>query len=105
MCDLRLSGAIASRAKIGSWITFTVAWTTLVHFPLAHMVWGGTVVHISAGTAAFVLAVSARGLPPFELAPAQPAPVPRPPPTAGTRRRARRKKQETDHGSSQAFHA
>lgn len=53
MCDLRLSGAIASRAKIGSWITFTVASTTLVYFPLAHMVWGGTVVHISAGTAAF----------------------------------------------------
>lgn len=84
-----ISGAIASRAKIGSWITFTVAWTTLVYFPLAHMVWGGgvlgggsrsvaawlfgatngeanvapidfaggTVVHISAGTAAFVLAV------------------------------------------------
>lgn len=84
-----ISGAIASRVKIGSWVTFTVAWVTLVYFPLAHMVWGGgvlghsersvaawmfgatdgvanippidfaggTVVHISAGTAAFVLAV------------------------------------------------
>lgn len=84
-----ISGAIASRVKIGSWIAFIAVWATLVYFPLAHMVWGGgvlgegenslaallfghengealiapidfaggTVVHISAGTAAFVLAL------------------------------------------------
>lgn len=84
-----ISGAIASRVKIGAWIAFVIAWVTLVYFPLAHMVWGGgilgdgenslsaalfghvngeaaivpidfaggTVVHISAGTAAFVLAL------------------------------------------------
>ncbi len=84
-----ISGAIASRVKIGAWVLFAGVWSTLVYFPLAHMVWGGgllshhehsiaawmygtengeariapidfaggTVVHISAGTAALVLAV------------------------------------------------
>ncbi|WP_425292301.1 ammonium transporter [Corynebacterium mayonis] len=84
-----ISGAIASRVKIGSWVVFAGVWSTLVYFPLAHMVWGGgilshdehslaawmfgtengealiapidfaggTVVHISAGTAALVLAL------------------------------------------------
>ncbi len=84
-----ISGALASRVKIGSWIIFAAAWSTLVYFPLAHMVWGGgllshaersiaawmygthggeariapidfaggTVVHISAGVAALVLAL------------------------------------------------
>lgn len=84
-----ISGAIASRVKIGSWVLFAGLWSTLVYFPLAHMVWGGgllshsehslaslmfgtedgealiapidfaggTVVHISAGTAALVLAL------------------------------------------------
>lgn len=84
-----ISGAIASRVKIGSWMVFAGIWSTLVYFPLAHMVWGGgilgegensisawmfgsengealiapidfaggTVVHISAGIAALVLAL------------------------------------------------
>ncbi|MCT2286996.1 ammonium transporter [Corynebacterium sanguinis] len=84
-----ISGAVASRVKIGSWVVFAALWSTLVYFPLAHMVWGGgllghaegsiaarlfgvvdgeaavspidfaggTVVHISAGTAALVLAL------------------------------------------------
>lgn len=84
-----ISGAIASRVKIGSWVLFATLWSTFVYFPLAHMVWGGgilghttrsvsawmfgtqdgeariapidfaggTVVHISAGTAALVLAL------------------------------------------------
>ncbi len=82
-----ISGAIASRVKIGAWMVFAGVWTTLVYFPLAHMVWGGgilgegtrsvsawmfgsengeahiapidfaggTVVHISAATAALIL--------------------------------------------------
>lgn len=84
-----ISGAVAGRVKIGAWVLFAAAWSTLVYFPLAHMVWGGgllghaegsiasamfgfdgeeatvapidfaggTVVHISAGTAALVLAL------------------------------------------------
>lgn len=84
-----ISGAIASRVKVGSWVLFAALWSTFVYFPLAHMVWGGgllsedanslaglmfgveggealiapidfaggTVVHISAGTAALVLAL------------------------------------------------
>ncbi len=36
-----ISGAIASRVKIGAWMVFAGVWATLVYFPLAHMVWGG----------------------------------------------------------------
>ncbi len=75
--------------KFSAWLLFAGLWTTIVYFPLAHMVWGGgilshaeasvsswifgttdgqatvapidfaggTVVHISAGTAAMVLAL------------------------------------------------
>src|ERR1700758_5402617 len=60
-----ISGAIADRAKFGPWVVFTVAWATLVYFPVAHWVWGGgwlsslgiedftggTVVHVNAGPA------------------------------------------------------
>ncbi|WKD57433.1 Ammonia channel precursor [Corynebacterium capitovis DSM 44611] len=84
-----ISGALASRVKIGSWLLFSALWSTFVYFPLAFMVWGGgilghsesslaawvfgtdgqealiapidfaggTVVHISAGAAALVLAL------------------------------------------------
>ena len=73
-----ISGAIADRAKFGTWLTFTALWVTLAYFPMAHMVWGGgllsdegpfasiadpidfaggTVVHINAGVAALVLAL------------------------------------------------
>ncbi|MFD0691249.1 ammonium transporter [Actinomadura fibrosa] len=65
-----ISGAIADRAKFGAWIAFTVAWATLVYFPVAHWVWGtgwlnklgiedfagGTVVHVNAGAAGLALA-------------------------------------------------
>ncbi|TDD73327.1 ammonium transporter [Actinomadura rubrisoli] len=65
-----ISGAIADRAKFGAWMTFTVAWATLVYFPVAHWVWGtgwlnklgiedfagGTVVHVNAGAAGLALA-------------------------------------------------
>ena len=60
-----ISGAIADRTKFGAWAVFTVAWATLVYFPVAHWVWGGgwlsslgiedfaggTVVHVNAGSA------------------------------------------------------
>jgi len=65
-----ISGAIADRAKFGSWVVFTIAWATLVYFPVAHWVWwdgwlfkmgiedfaGGTVVHVNAGAAGLALA-------------------------------------------------
>ncbi|MFC7879754.1 ammonium transporter [Isoptericola sp. NPDC057391] len=73
-----ISGAIADRAKFGTWMVFVAVWVTLCYFPMAHMVWGGgllsgdgpfasiatpidfaggTVVHINAGVAALVLAL------------------------------------------------
>jgi ammonium transporter, Amt family len=66
-----ISGAIADRTKFGAWALFTVAWATLVYFPVAHWVWGGgwlsslgiedfaggTVVHVNAGAAGLALAL------------------------------------------------
>lgn len=73
-----ISGAIADRAKFGSWLVFAGIWSTLVYFPVAAWVWGGgwimelgtwldmpsvidyaggTAVHINAGAAALALAI------------------------------------------------
>jgi Amt family ammonium transporter len=67
-----ISGSIADRVKLSSWIVFIVIWVTLCYFPIAHMVWGGgfitehwapqdyaggTVVHINAGIAGGILAL------------------------------------------------
>lgn len=77
-----VSGAIADRAKFGSWMIFAGLFATLVYFPVAAWVWGGgwvanlgttlfgessgvgvidyaggTVVHINAGAAALALAL------------------------------------------------
>jgi Amt family ammonium transporter len=69
-----ISGAIADRVKLSSWIVFLPLWVTFSYFPIAHMVWstgvgfisrhfgaqdyaGGTVVHINAGVAGLVLAL------------------------------------------------
>lgn len=73
-----ISGAIADRAKFGSWMVFAGVWSTLVYFPVAAWVWGGgwimnlgetlglpsvidyaggTAVHINAGAAALALAI------------------------------------------------
>lgn len=66
------SGAIIDRMRFVAYLTFGVIWTTIIYDPLAHWVWGdggwlrqlgaldfagGTVVHISAGTTAVVLAL------------------------------------------------
>jgi Amt family ammonium transporter len=66
------SGAIVDRMRFTAYLVFGVLWTTIVYDPLAHWVWGdggwlrmlgaldfagGTVVHISAGTTAIVLAL------------------------------------------------
>jgi ammonium transporter, Amt family len=72
-----ISGAFAERMKFRAMLLFTVLWTTVVYFPLAHMVWGsggflnaalggrvpaldfagGTVVHIASGFSALVCAL------------------------------------------------
>ncbi|MFL6108272.1 MAG: ammonium transporter [Marmoricola sp.] len=67
-----ISGSIADRVKMSSWVVFIVGWVTFAYFPIAHNVWaggwlythfpnldyaGGTVVHINAGVAGLVLAL------------------------------------------------
>ncbi len=67
-----ISGAVVERMRFPAYLAFGVLWTTLVYDPLAHWVWGdggwlrtlgaldfagGTVVHVSAGTAALVAAM------------------------------------------------
>jgi len=72
-----ISGAFAERMKFSAMLLFTVLWTLMVYFPMAHMVWGkggllnafsggaipcfdfagGTVVHITSGVSALVCAI------------------------------------------------
>ena len=67
-----ISGAMVERIRFHVYLVFAVLWTTFVYDPLAHWVWGndgwlhqlgaldfagGTVVHVSAGTAALVAAI------------------------------------------------
>jgi Amt family ammonium transporter len=67
-----ISGAVVERMRFPAYLLFALAWTMLVYDPLAHWVWGdggwlrnlgaldfagGTVVHVSAGTAALVAAL------------------------------------------------
>ncbi len=72
-----ISGAIAERVKFSGYIVFMLLWVSLIYLPLCHMVWGkgglfnwalggkipvldfagGTVVHISSGASALVLAM------------------------------------------------
>jgi len=64
-----ITGAIAERAKFGTFVLFMLLWATFIYDPLAHWVWGvkgwmremgaldfagGTVVHISSGVSALV---------------------------------------------------
>ncbi len=63
-----ISGALVERISFRFWCLFTPIWILVVYAPLAHMVWGGgllgkdldfaggTVVHISSGVSALVLA-------------------------------------------------
>ncbi len=76
-----ISGAIADRARFGTWMVFAGIWATIVYFPVAHWVFafsskdgsytggwianklgaidfaGGTAVHINAGAAGLALAI------------------------------------------------
>lgn len=75
-----ISGAIADRVGLGSWVLFIGVWSSVVYFPVAAWVWGGgwiqnlgaslglpevidlaggTVIHINAGAAALALALVA----------------------------------------------
>jgi Amt family ammonium transporter len=72
-----ISGAFAERMKFSAMLLFTILWSLIVYFPMAHMVWGkggmlnaflggkipcldfagGTVVHITSGVSALVCAL------------------------------------------------
>ncbi|MCZ6805618.1 MAG: ammonium transporter [Deltaproteobacteria bacterium] len=67
-----ISGAIAERMKFSAYVLFILLWATLVYDPICHWVWGpdgwlgargaldyagGTVVHLSSGTAALMCAL------------------------------------------------
>ena len=67
-----ISGAYAERFKFSAYVVFTLAWTTLVYDPIAHWTWGtggwlanlgaidfagGTVVHLTSGISALVVAL------------------------------------------------
>ena len=67
-----ISGAYAERMKFTAYALFTLGWTTLVYDPIAHWSWadggwlkdlgaidyaGGTVVHLSSGVSALVVAL------------------------------------------------
>ncbi len=66
------TGAYAERIKFSTFVVFTLVWATLVYDPIAHWVWGkdgwlhnlgaldfagGTVVHMSSGMSALVVAL------------------------------------------------
>ena len=72
-----ITGAFAERMKFSAMVLFTILWSLLVYYPMAHMVWGkggllnaflggtvpcldfagGTVVHITSGVSALICAV------------------------------------------------
>jgi Amt family ammonium transporter len=67
-----ITGAFAERKRFSAFVLFTILWSILIYSPLAHMVWsvdgwlfklgaldfaGGTVVHISSGFSALVVAL------------------------------------------------
>ncbi len=92
-----ISGGFAERVKFRAFAIFTLLWATLVYDPICHWVWGGgilaeaegswlknlcgvgaldfaggTVVHISSGVSALVLAIligRRRGYPAMKMAP------------------------------------
>jgi Amt family ammonium transporter len=67
-----ITGAFAERKRFGAFVVFTVLWSILVYSPIAHWVWsadgwlfklgaldfaGGTVVHVSSGVSALIVAI------------------------------------------------
>src|SRR3954449_3303769 len=67
-----ITGAFAERKRFGAFVLFTILWSIFIYSPIAHWVWstdgwlyklgaldfaGGTVVHISSGVSALVVAL------------------------------------------------
>jgi ammonium transporter, Amt family len=67
-----ITGAFAERKRFGAFVLFTILWSLLVYSPIAHWVWsvdgwlfkagaldfaGGTVVHVSSGVSALIVAI------------------------------------------------
>jgi ammonium transporter, Amt family len=72
-----ITGAFAERMKFSAMVLFTMLWSIVIYFPMAHMVWGkggllnaslggaiptldfagGTVVHITSGVSALICAL------------------------------------------------
>lgn len=67
-----ITGAVAGRMKFKALFIFIIAWSTIVYYPMAHMVWGlggilakigsvdfagGNVAHISSGVSALILCI------------------------------------------------
>jgi Amt family ammonium transporter len=67
-----ITGAFAERKRFGAFVVFTILWSIVVYSPIAHWVWsvdgwlfkagaldfaGGTVVHISSGVSALIVAI------------------------------------------------
>jgi Amt family ammonium transporter len=72
-----ITGAFAERMKFSAMLLFTILWSLLIYYPMAHMVWGkggmlnaflggsiptldfagGTVVHITSGVSALTCAI------------------------------------------------
>ncbi len=67
-----ITGAFAERKRFGAFVLFTILWSIVVYSPIAHWVWsadgwlfkagaldfaGGTVVHISSGVSALIVAI------------------------------------------------
>lgn len=65
-------GTFVERIKFSGFLLFTILWSTLIYDPMAHMVWGkggwlagmgaldfagGTVIHITAGVSALIMAL------------------------------------------------
>jgi ammonium transporter, Amt family len=91
-----ISGAFAERMKFSAMLLFTCLWSTIVYFPMAHMVWGkggflnaflggkvpcfdfagGTVVHITSGVSALVCALYLGKRVGFPLVPMKPHNLP-----------------------------
>lgn len=95
-----ITGALAERIKVGTWMVFVALWITLDYAPMAHMVWsengllsangaisqaigvsahdfaGGTVVHINAAVAALVIVLIIGKRKGFGIAPIKPHHVP-----------------------------
>jgi len=67
-----ITGAFAERKRFSAFVLFTILWSILIYSPIAHWVWstdgwlyklgaldfaGGTVVHISSGVSALIVAL------------------------------------------------